>query len=247
MHRVCPTGPSACGRAPEVLWTRPPAPSTSAAAHVPRPRRPVAAFVQACVNAVASYDMVSLASLRDVVQVGAAVGRRRARRSSSLAGAMGVRAVPDRRRRPGRRPSWRWDPPRAPRRHRGLARLRPRARVAGQLPRRDPPTHAARCSACTPSRASAPRPPTSPAWRRCRPAVPPGAAPARGAPAGGHPGRARERPAGAPRRQGPRHRRHRAHRRRPGHRPGAARRGARGRRGERPARRPRWACSRPRG
>jgi hypothetical protein len=72
VHRVVPDGPFGLRAAPEVLWGRP-AGSLVIGGHTVPALDPVAAFVQACVNAVASYDMVSLASLRDVVQVGAAV------------------------------------------------------------------------------------------------------------------------------------------------------------------------------
>jgi hypothetical protein len=50
---------------------------------------PVASFVQASVNAVASYDLVSLAALRDVVQVGTAVATHAAE-VAALASAMRV-------------------------------------------------------------------------------------------------------------------------------------------------------------
>jgi hypothetical protein len=90
VHRVVPDGPFGLRARPDVLWARPPATVRIGGREVPA-LDPVAAFVQACVNAVASYDMVSLASLRDVVQVSRAVaddvpGVR------SLAEAMRVRA-----------------------------------------------------------------------------------------------------------------------------------------------------------
>jgi hypothetical protein len=90
VHRVVPDGPFGLRAAPEVLWGRP-AGSLEVGGQVVPALDPVAAFVQACVNAVASYDMVSLASLRDVVQVGAAV-EHDVPAVRSLAEAMGVGA-----------------------------------------------------------------------------------------------------------------------------------------------------------
>ena len=72
VHRVVPDGPFGLRADPLVLWGRPAGTVVIGGRVVPA-LDPVAAFVQACVNAVASYDMVSLASLRDVVQVARAV------------------------------------------------------------------------------------------------------------------------------------------------------------------------------
>lgn len=72
VHRVVPDGPFGLRADPLLLWSRPAGSVVIGGREVPAVD-PVTAFVQACVNAVASYDMVSLASLRDVVQVARAV------------------------------------------------------------------------------------------------------------------------------------------------------------------------------
>lgn len=90
VHRVVPDGPFGLRAAPDLLWRRPPGSVTIGGRLVPA-LDPAAAFVQACVNAVASYDLVSLASLRDVVQVGGAVVGD-VPEVVDLAEAMGVRA-----------------------------------------------------------------------------------------------------------------------------------------------------------
>ena len=90
VHRVIPDGPFGLRADPAVVWTRP-AGTLEVGGHVVPTLDVPSAFVQACVNAVASYDMVSLASLRDVVQVGAALGDD-VPAARSLAEAMGVRA-----------------------------------------------------------------------------------------------------------------------------------------------------------
>ncbi|MEQ1787830.1 MAG: nucleotidyltransferase family protein [Acidimicrobiales bacterium] len=73
VHRVIPDGPFGLRAGPEVLWRRPVAHVVIGGRAMPT-LDPAAAFVQACVNAVASFDMVSLASLRDVAQIGPAIG-----------------------------------------------------------------------------------------------------------------------------------------------------------------------------
>jgi len=90
LHRVIPDGPFGLRASPDVVWTRPAGAVAVGGREVPA-LDPVAAFVQACVNAVASYDMVSLASLRDVVEVAAAVAGV-VPELRSLAAAMGVEA-----------------------------------------------------------------------------------------------------------------------------------------------------------
>jgi hypothetical protein len=87
---VIPDGPFGLRADPRLVWDRPDALVALGGREVPT-LDPVAAFVQACVNAVASYAMVSLASLRDVAQVGAAVTGA-VPEVEELAGAMGVRA-----------------------------------------------------------------------------------------------------------------------------------------------------------
>lgn len=72
VHRVIPDGPFGLRARPEVVWARPAAAVEIGDRSVPT-LDPPTAFVQACVNAVASYDMVSLASLRDVAQISAHV------------------------------------------------------------------------------------------------------------------------------------------------------------------------------
>ena len=72
VHRVIADGPFGLRASADSLWERPDAWITLGGRAVPT-LDPVAAFVHACVNAVASYDLVTLASLRDVVQVGTAV------------------------------------------------------------------------------------------------------------------------------------------------------------------------------
>ena len=72
VHRIIADGPFGLRATHDVLWSRPSADVQIGGRLVPA-LDPVAAFVHACVNAVASYDRVSLASLRDVAQVGQAV------------------------------------------------------------------------------------------------------------------------------------------------------------------------------
>ena len=72
VHRVIADGPFGLRASADSLWERPDAWMNLGGRDVPT-LDPVAAFVQACVNAVASYDLVTLASLRDVAQVGTAV------------------------------------------------------------------------------------------------------------------------------------------------------------------------------
>jgi hypothetical protein len=72
VHRVIADGPFGLRAAPDVLWDRPAAEVQIGGRGVPA-LDAAGAFVQACVNAVASYDMVSLASLRDVAQIAPAV------------------------------------------------------------------------------------------------------------------------------------------------------------------------------
>lgn len=90
VHRVIPDGPFGLRAGPEVLWRRPVAHVVIGGRAMPT-LDPVAAFVQACVNAVASFDMVSLASLRDVAQIGPAVADDISE-LHELAGAMAVGA-----------------------------------------------------------------------------------------------------------------------------------------------------------
>lgn len=72
VHRVIADGPFGLRASADSLWERPDAWMALGGSSVPT-LDPVAAFVHACVNAVASYDLVALASLRDVVQVAMAV------------------------------------------------------------------------------------------------------------------------------------------------------------------------------
>ena len=90
VHRVIPDGPFGLRARSDGLWERPTEWMSLGGREVPT-LDPVAAFVQACVNAVASYDMVTLASLRDVAQVGTAVADR-IPEVHELAGALAVRA-----------------------------------------------------------------------------------------------------------------------------------------------------------
>ena len=72
VHRVIADGPFGLRSGSQPLWARPAASLALGGSVVPV-LDPVAAFVQACANAVASYDRVGLAALRDVAQIGAAV------------------------------------------------------------------------------------------------------------------------------------------------------------------------------
>lgn len=90
VHRVIPDGPFGLRAPADELWERPDAGVRIGGREVPT-LDPVAAFVHACVNAVASYDMVTLGSLRDVAQVGMAVADQ-IDEVHELAGALAVRA-----------------------------------------------------------------------------------------------------------------------------------------------------------
>lgn len=90
VHRVIPDGPFGLRGHAEAVWRRPADALVLGARSLPT-LDPPTAFVQAAVNAVASYDQVALASLRDVAQVGSALGSR-AGDAAALATELGVRA-----------------------------------------------------------------------------------------------------------------------------------------------------------
>ncbi|MEO7572230.1 MAG: nucleotidyltransferase family protein [Acidimicrobiales bacterium] len=90
VHRVLADGPFGLRTRPEVVWDRPAADFALGGRAVPT-LDPVAALVHACVNAVASYDRVTLASLRDVAQIAQVVADR-ASQVVELATAMEVGA-----------------------------------------------------------------------------------------------------------------------------------------------------------
>ncbi len=90
IHRVIADGPFGLRASADVLWDRPPAEVAIGTTNVPV-LDAVAAFVHACVNAIASYDRVSLGSLRDVAELSRFVTDRTAE-VDELARQLGVRA-----------------------------------------------------------------------------------------------------------------------------------------------------------
>jgi hypothetical protein len=90
VHRVIPDGPFGLRGPASAVWDRAEA-AVAIGGHPLPTLEPPDAFVQAAVNAVASYDQVALASLRDVAQVGSAIADR-ADEAEALARELGVRA-----------------------------------------------------------------------------------------------------------------------------------------------------------
>jgi Uncharacterised nucleotidyltransferase len=89
VHRVIADGPFGLRTSSQPLWLRAPATLALGGTAVPVLDAP-AAFVQACANAVASYDRVALAALRDVAQIGTAVASQ-VGEVADLAGALALR------------------------------------------------------------------------------------------------------------------------------------------------------------